>query len=90
MSRGAEMALEMITLFTPLRTFAGNGFIVVQLEFQVSHLVAWDRQPQGMTEIRARMLRVVSLGDQNQGKSLLNNSESFCGVHLFRKLNVHM
>ena len=69
-SHGAEMALEMITLFIPLRTFVGNGFIVVQLEFQVSHLVAWDRQPQEMTEIRARMLRVVSLGDQNRGKSL--------------------
>ena len=52
MSRGAETVFEMITLFTPLRTYAGNGFIVVQLEFQVSHLVAWNRQPQEMTEIR--------------------------------------
>lgn len=45
------MALEMITLFIPLVTFAGNGFTVVR--FQPSHLVAWDRQPEVPAEIQA-------------------------------------
>lgn len=62
------MALEMITLFIPLVTFAGNGFTVVR--FQPSHLVAWDRQPEVPAEIQARMLTVVSSGGEKRSECL--------------------